>query len=493
VKRGFPSLASVCLGLLAGCKVGPNYHPPQAAVPAQWASPLAGGETNQPAAKAEWWKAFHDPELDSLIARSVRSNLDLHAAAARVREARAARGVAAAGLWPSVNASGSYANQRVSPNGPILEPLSLPPNFPFVNDVYQAGFDAAWELDVFGGTRRAVEAANADITGAEYGRRNVLLSLLSEVARNYMQARGFQRRLVIARLNIRAQRDVLTLTQDRLRAGLSSQLDVEQASALLASTEAQVPVLETGFKASAYHLGVLLGQPPGAVLEELAAETPIPASPPEVPVGLPSDLLLRRPDIRQAERALAAATARIGVAVADLFPKFSLTGNVGVQSVSPGTWFTSESGFWSAGPTVQWRIFDAGRIRSNIRVQNARQEQALAHYEQTVLVSFEDVENALTAYAKEQIRRQSLAAAAHANQEALEISRQNYRSGLADFLNVLESERSLYQTQDALVQSELAVSLNVVALYKALGGGWENGSHEVAKAASSPPRAMSTD
>ena len=475
MKRGLQFLALVSLGFLAGCKVGPNYQPPRADVPAHWASPLAGGETNQPAAEAEWWKSFRDAELDSLIARSVTSNLDLRMAAARVREARAARGVVAADLWPSLNASGSYANERVSKNSPQLKSLPLPPSFPFVNNVYQAGFDAAWELDVFGGTRRAVEAANADIASAEYGRRNVLLSLLSEVARNYMQARGFQRRLGIVRLNIQAQRHGLALTQDRLRAGLGRQLDVDQATALLANTEAQVPVLETGFNASAYHLGILLGQPPGAVLEELSKEAPIPASPPEVPVGLPSDLLLRRPDIRQAERALAAATARIGVAVADLFPKFSLTGNVGAQSVSPGTWFTAASTFWSVGPTVQWRIFDAGRIRSNIRVQNARQEQALAQYEQTVLVSFEDVENALTSYAKEQIHRQSLMTAVQANQHALEISRQYYRSGLADFLNVLESERSLYQTQDALVQSELAVSLDVVAVHKALAGGWKRG------------------
>lgn len=488
MKPGFTVSAWVCLGLLAGCKVGPDYHPPQAAVPAQWASPLAGGETHHPAAEAEWWKTFRDPELDSLIARSVRSNLDLRFAAARVREARATRGVVAADLWPSANASASYANQRTSQNNPLVEGFPLPPNFPFVQNVYQAGFDAAWELDVFGGTRRAVEAANADIAGAEFGRGNVVLSLLSEVARNYMQARGFQRRLGIARLNIQAQRDVLALTQDRLGAGLGSQLDVDQAAALLANTEAEVPVLETGFKAAAYHIGVLLGQPPGAVLEELSKEAPIPASPPEVPVGLPSDLLLRRPDIRQAERALAAATARIGVAVADLFPKFSLTGNVGFQSVTPGTWFNAASSFWSVGPTVQWRIFAAGRIRANIRVQNARQEQALAQYEQTVLVSFEDVENALTSYAKEQIRRQSLMTAVQADQQALEISRQYYRSGLANFLNVLDSERSLYQTQDALVQSELAVSLDVVALHKALAGGWEEEANEMAKGAPPLPR-----
>jgi len=488
VKQGFQSFAFICLVALAGCKVGPDYHPPRAAVPAQWASALAGGETNQPAAEAEWWKNFRDAELDSLIARSVRSNLDLRVVAARVREARAARGVVAADLWPSLNASASYANQRVSKNSPQLSSLPLPPNFPFVNNVYQAGFDAAWELDVFGGTRRAVEAANADIASAEYGRRNVLLSLLSEVARNYVQTRGFQRRLAIADLNIRAQRDVLALTRDRFRVGLSSQLDIDQAAALLATTEAQVPVLESGFKASAYHLGVLLGQPPGAVLEELSKEAPIPASPPEVPVGLPSDLLRRRPDIRQAERALAAGTARIGVAVADLFPKFSLTGNIGAQSVSAATWFTGASSFWSVGPTVQWRIFAAGRIRSNIRVQNARQEQALANYEQTVLVSFEDVENALTSYAKEQIRRQSLMAAVQSNQQALEISRQSYGSGLADFINVLDSERSLYQTQDALVQSDLAVSLDVVALYKALAGGWEDGGKEAAKGAPPLPK-----
>ena len=486
MKHGFPTFVVVCLAVLAGCKVGPNYQPPHAAVPTRWTSPLAGGETNQPVSDVEWWKGFRDRELDSLIARSVTSNLDLRTAAARVREARAQKGVVAAGLWPSLNASASYANQRVSQNGPVLEPLPLPPNFPFVQDVYQAGFDASWELDVFGGTRRAVEAANADIATAEFGLRNVLVSLVSEVARNYMQARGFQRRLDITRLNIEAQRGVLSLTQDRFRAGLGSQLEVNQATALVANTESQVPVFETGFKASAYRLGVLLGQPPGAVVEELSTEAPIPASPPEVPVGLPSELMLRRPDIRQAERSLAAATARIGVATAELFPKFSLTGNVGAQSVSPSTWFNAASTFWSVGPTVQWRIFEAGRIRSNIRVQNAREEQALSQYEQTVLVSFEEVENGLTSYAKEQTRRGSLATAAQANQQALEISRRYYRSGLTDFLNVLEAERSLFETQDALVQSELAVALDVVALYKALGGGWENESTQVANGSSRP-------
>ena len=334
---------------------------------------------------------------------------------------------------------------------------------------------------MFGGTRRAVEAATADLAAAEYGRRDVLVSLLGEVARNYVEARGFQRRLAIARENIRAQADVLELTRERYHAGLSSDLDVQQAAALLGTTESEVPSLETGFQASTHRLGVLLGQPPGALAGELANEKPIPAGPPEVPVGLPSELLRRRPDIQRAERELAAATARVGTAVADLFPKFSLTGSVGLQSTAVSDWFTGGSRFWSVGPTAQWRLFEAGRIRANIRVQNAREEQALAAYEQTVLASLEDVENALTAYAKEQTRRGSLAGAVESDQQALQIAGQLYEKGLVDFLRVLDSQRSLYTTQDALVQSEITVSLNLVSLYKALGGGWENAGQEAMK------------
>jgi NodT family efflux transporter outer membrane factor (OMF) lipoprotein len=219
---------------------------------------------------------------------------------------------------------------------------------------------------------------------------------------------------------------------------------------------------------------VLLAQPPGALLEELSQEMPIPVAPSEVPVGLPSELLQRRPDIQRAERELAAATAQIGVAVADLYPKFSLTGDVALQSVSAGDWFSSGSRFWSFGPTAQWRLFDAGRIRANIRVQNARQEQALTQYEKTVLGSLEDVENALTAYAQENIRHQALARAVQSSQQALDISSQLYQNGLADYLRVLESQRSVYQNQDALAQSDSAVALSLVTLYKALGGGWED-------------------
>jgi len=464
-------MAVAFLALASGCAVGPNYQPPQAGAPRQWSLPLAGGETNSPAALADWWKNFGDTNLDSLMVTAVSSNLDLRIAEAHVREARAERDVAAGGLWPSLGSSASYSRNRWGQNS--FPPL--PPGTPLDYNLYNAGFDAAWELNVFGGNRRAVEAAGAEIGAAEYGRRDVLVSLLAEVARNYIEARGYQQRLAIARQNIRVQNEILDLTSNRFQNGLSSDLDVQQATALLNNTEAQVPSLETGFKQSVYALAVLLGQPPGALMDEMSAENPIPAAPPAVPVGLPSDLLQRRPDVQRAERDLAAATARIGVATADLFPKFSLTGTIGLESESSGNWFDYASRYWSAGPTLQWDIFEAGRIRANVRVQNARQEQALDSFQQTVLIALEDAENALTAYAKEQVRRESLARAVQADGQALDLSNQLYKSGLADFLNVLDSERSLDKAQDALIQSDQTISLDLVQLYKSLGGGWQAG------------------
>jgi multidrug efflux system outer membrane protein len=465
-----PRLLPILLAsLLAGCTVGPDYHPPKVAAPAQWVSPQPGRETNGAAAETAWWKSFHDAELNSLVIRAAQSNLNLHAALARVREARAAARVVSADFSPTLDAAGSYARQRYSGNG--FPPF--PPGVPLDANVYQAGFDAAWELDVFGGTRRAVEAARADVAAAEFGRRDVLITISAEVARQYVEARAFQRRLAVADDNIKAQENILALTRDLFAKGLTGELDVQQADALLSATRAQAPVFESGFRDAVYHLGLLLGQPPGALLGELTLSAPIPAAPPTVPIGLPSYLLQRRPDVQQAERQLAAATARVGVAASDLYPKFSLTGDVGLQSVSASDWFTAGSRFWTAGPTVQWRIFDAGRIRANIRVQNARVDQALAAYEQSMLSAFTDVETALTAYAKEQTRRQWLEQSAQANEKAVTLASDLYRNGLTDFLRVLESQRSLYQSQDALIESERTVSSDLIALYKALGGGWE--------------------
>ena len=258
-----------------------------------------------------------------------------------------------------------------------------------------------------------------------------------------------------------------------------SDLDTEQAETVLAQTEAEIPTLESDLEASVHRIEVLLGQQPGSLRAELIGSAPpIPTSPPIVPVGLPSDLLRRRPDIRVAERQLAAATANIGVATADLFPKFSLTGNAGWQSISASDWFSAGSRYWSLGPTVQWRIFDANRIRNNIKVMNARQEQALASYEKTVLTGFEEVENALVAYAKEQTRNKSLRNAVTSAGNSLRIAREQYGQGLTSFINVLDAERSLYQTQDQLAQSDQAVAQNLIALYKALGGGWERDSRQ---------------
>jgi len=473
MKTNYLTLAALLAIVTAGCAVGPDYQRPVASAPAQWAEPLAGGETNAPASLAAWWKNFNDSELDSLINRAVRSNLDLQVAEARVREARAQYGIASANLLPTLDGSASYARTETSKHQPVLGSIPLPSNIPFDNNVYQAGFDASWELDVFGGQRRARESARAQVEASEFGQRDVLVTLLGDVARDYIDVRGYQRRLAITEDNIQAQNQALAITQDRFKKGLSNDLDVQQAASLLATTKAEVPTLQTEIQASILRLGVLLGQQPENLVAELSTAAPIPTTPPQVPVGLPSQLLERRPDVQRAERELASATANIGVAKADLFPKFFLTGAAGFESVSASDWFSAGSRFWSTGPTVQWRIFDAGQIRNNIRIQDARQQEVLADYEKTMLGAFADVESGLTAYANEQTRRESLQDAVTASRNSLDLANKLYANGLTDFLHVLDAERSLYQAQDALAQSDRTVSVNLVALYKSLGGGWD--------------------
>ena len=469
---------------LSGCMVGPNYRAPQAPVPAAWSEAQPSGAEARAAAMTQWWTTFKDPLLESLIARAVQSNWDLRTAAGRVREARVLRGVAGADLWPTINVSGSYTRQRSSENA---IPLSLGGassgtsggGTPFLRglkleqDLFQTGFDASWEIDLFGGVRRSIEAADADLAASQEDLRNTLVSLLAEVARNYVEVRGFQRRLAIAQENLKAQQDTLELTRARFNAGLTSELDVTQAASQLATTQSQIPPLETALKQGIHRLGVLLGQAPGALLEELSTAAPIPSVPPKVPAGLPAELLRRRPDIRRAERQLAAATARIGVAEADLYPKLSLTGSLGLESLKLADLPQGASRFWSVGPTLSWPIFDAGRIRANIAVQDARTDQQLSTYAQTVLTALEDVENGLVAYSREQVRRMQLTQAVEANRRAVALANELYRNGLGTFLNVLDSERALFASESDLAQSEATVSSDVVALYKALGGGWE--------------------
>jgi outer membrane protein, multidrug efflux system len=463
--------------LVAGCTVGPNYEKPGLPVPPAWTEAQQKGVDARATELARWWDAFNDPLLNSLVERAVRSNLDLRLAEARIREARATRAVTAAGAWPTLDVSGSYTRNRASENaiGSPTQGAVVAPSGGRVDleNLYRSGFDASWEIDVFGGVRRSVEAADATVEATVEDRRDVLVTLLGEVARNYIDLRGFQRRLAVARANLKTQQDTFELTQVRFQAGLASDLDVAQQEAQVNTTASQIPTLESSLKQAAYALDVLLGLQPSALWGELVKETAIPVLPPEVLVGLPSDLLRRRPDIRRAERQLAAATAQVGAATADLFPKFSLTGVAGLQSVSASDWYTRGSRFWSIGPTISWPVFDAGRIRANIEIRNAQQEQALTQYEKSVLSAFQDVETALVNYANEQVRYRSLTDAVAANRRAVTMANELYIRGLNDFLNVLDTQRSLYVTESELAQSQATMATNLVALYKALGGGWE--------------------
>jgi len=463
-------LVAVTAVALGGCVIGPRFREPKAMVPAHWATPMSGGEIAQRARLATWWRGFHDPVLDSLIVGAVQSNLSLRIAEDRVREARAERDIAVGGEWPSVEASSAYAHERYGEHA--FPPL--PPTVPLNYNLYDVGFDASWELDIFGRTRHTIQAATATLQAAQYHRTDVLVTLLAEVARDYIAARGAQQRLEFARRDIRAEQGILQLTRSRYQNGLSSELDVEQATAALAATEAQVPTLEIAFDTSAHELATLLSRPADALLREMSAVRPIPLVPPVVPVGLPSDLLERRPDIREAERKIAAATARIGLAKADYFPSFSLTGEAGLTSTSSANWLDFSSRFFSIGPTVEWQLFEGGRIRANVRLQSVREEEAMHSYGQIVLDALEDVENTLDAYAREQDRCASLARLTRADRRALYLSEQLYTGGLVGFLPVLDSERSLYDEEDELIQCRQAVAVNLVRLYKALGGGWHD-------------------
>jgi outer membrane protein, multidrug efflux system len=481
-------LLALATAAIASCAVGPDYHPSKAQAPANWSEAQLGGTTNSAVQIVEWWKTFNDPELNSLIERAAIANHDLRVADGLLRQARALRTGALWDFGPTINAGAGYTDARQSKNsipfntsGPVGSQISS--NYLFHTDLYDAHFDASWEIDVFGGKRRALQYAGAEVAGVQEYRRDTLVSVLAEVARNYIEVRNFQQRLAVARKNIAAQQDAVDIASSRFHAGLASELDMQQAEVALATTQSQVPTLNTSLKQAVHRLGVLTGQQPGALSDELAQDAPVPAPPPEVPIGLPSDLLRRRPDVRRAERDLAAATANIGVQTAELFPKFSLTGVGGFQSFSASDWFTAGSKYWSAGPTVTWRILDYGRVRSQIKAASAQADQSLASYEKTVLMSFEDVENSLVAYANEQARYKALGDAVAANRASLELANDRYNNGLADFLNVLDAERSLYQSEDQLADSQGTVSVNLVALYKALGGGWED-----AKVAQAPTR-----
>ena len=455
------------LTLLWACAVGPEFQKPQPELPAEWAGASEAVQTpaaHQDAALAAWWALFGDMTLEDLANRALAANLDLRQAQARLRQARAARGVAAGGLGPAVEASGAQRYSRSAAAGTSDS----------TSDQYQAGFDASWEIDLFGGRRRAVEAADADLQAAVEAHRDARVSLIAEVARSYINLRTLQQQIAITRQNLGAQQHTAELTRQRFEGGFASGLDVANAQAQVATTAAQLPSLESDVRQAIHSLSVLLGAAPGMLTAELSPVGPIPAAPPGVPAGVPSDLLRRRADIRSAEARIHAATARIGVATAELFPTFTLSGSLGYRSTDFTSWFDWANRFWSLGPSVRWRLFETGRIRAGVELQKALQEQEVIAYQQIVLNALQEVENALIAAVREQDRRESLLAAVAANRRAVRLAEMLYTEGQTDFLNVLQAQRSLYAAEEALAQSSRNVSIQLVALYKALGGGWDS-------------------
>lgn len=458
----------LAIGLLQGCAVGPDYVAPEPELPDFWHAELTRGLTTGEADLQTWWSVFDDPLLDRLIFRSAQGNLDLAEALGRVMESRALLGIATGELSPSADAVGQTQRIRTSENiaGVVAPPATRSDTF------YQLGIDSSWEIDVWGRIRRSVESADAGLQATVEDYRDVLVSLYAEVATVYVEVRALQARLQFALGNVKTQAGSLQLTQDRRDAGIGSDLDVSQAQLNLASTEAFVPSLRSALARAIHRLGVLLGEPPSTLFAELEDQRSIPAPPGEIVLGLPTELLRQRPDIRAAERALAAQTARIGVATAELYPRFSLTGFFAWESFIRSETIGGDSRAYTFGPAVRWNLFDGGRIRSAIRAEDASTEQALARYEQTLLRAQEDVENSVVAYAQESERRDSLARSVEAARKAVDLVNTLYRTGLTDFQNVLDTERSLFQQEDDLAQSEGLVSQNLIAIYKALGGGW---------------------
>lgn len=472
-------LALLTAALATACTVGPDYEPPDfgaATVPDQWRTAV---ETEMAADTTDlemWWTSFNDTLLTDLIRRAELGNLSLQAAVGRVVEARAIRGVAKGGYYPDIVLGGAYTYQKLSENGlqgassgGASDGASLLTD-PF--DSWTFGLDLSWEIDLFGKVRRTVESATAQLQASVEDYRDVLVTMYAEVGSAYVDARSFQVRLDFALQNVEAQRRSLQLTRDRFRAGLTSALDVAQAEQNLAQTESTVPSLQIGLEASLNRLAVLLGQAPGALHEELEERLGLPRPDDKVAYGIPADLLRRRPDVRRAERQLAAQTARIGIATAELYPSLSIGGSVGVESLDFENLDDSGSLFWGIAPSISLPLFTGGKLKNQVRAEEARTQQALAAYEQVVLRALEEVQNALVAYGQEKERRDRLLQAVNASQRAVDLVQTQYVSGLTNFQNYLDAQRSLFRQQDDLAQSAGQVVNNLITLNRALGGGW---------------------
>ena len=446
---------------LAACAVGPAYHAPNE--PPVALTKVDPQKLTPAPAASEWWKAFGDPELDRLIDRALAANLDVRIAVDRVKEARALFRDTQLDQFPRVTTEAAYSRSKQQAPGFSTQRV----------DVEQAdiGFDASWEIDLFGRVRHQVESARADAAAARADLRNAQVTVAAEVARNYLLLRGAQARRAVAEENARTQQDTLHLTEVRYEIGPGDPVDVESARARLSATQADVPALRTAEAQAAHRLAVLVGQRPGSLDAELAAaSTAGPQAPSAIPIGDASDFLRRRPDVQAAERRLAAETARTGVATADLFPRISVTGFVGFLSGDVSSLFKGGSRAWAVSPTVTWPGLDLGGAHARLKAQEARGDESLAVYDQTVLRAIEDLQNALVAYRERQLQVVSLSQQVAASRRAADLAHIRYKEGRIDFLRVLDAERTRLQAEDSLTQAQTDANVDVVSIYKALGG-----------------------
>ncbi|MBW4052476.1 MAG: efflux transporter outer membrane subunit [Proteobacteria bacterium] len=471
------SIAVIALtAALSGCAVGPNYVRPATHVAKRFASETAAtGGAQATTSKSiysssqtqiEFWKQFDDPVLDTMVRDALKANYDLRIALGRLVQARALRNESLYGLAPTVTASGGYTKQRVPA---VQDPFGGP----YHTKMYDAGFDAAWELDFFGGVRRGIEARNAELEGEVANLHDVQVSVIAEVARNYFELRGEQTQLAVARANVKNQQQVLALAQAQLEAGSGTDLDVARAQAQLDTTLATIGPLEAAVSRSIHRLSVLTGRQPDALSGVLSAPHALPPLPPIIPVGTPEELLRRRPDIRAAERNLAASTALIGVAVSNLFPKVTFTGNFGFAAAEPAGFGTAASRSYMIGPGISWAAFNLGRVREQIAGARAGAVIALDQYHQTVLNALEETEDALVTHDRDRDQLLHAEAAARESATAARLAEIRYKGGMVDFLSVLDAERTQLQAEDALARARTSAATSLIAVYKALGGGWE--------------------
>lgn len=462
----FILVSGVILICLAGCmKVGPDYVRPETDMVSQWE------EYDDPAIVPEkgdirnWWTVYNDPLLTSLILHASESNLDVRVAVARVQEARARLGAVTGDRWPGLDASGEVAREKASDNMGLGEGVR--------QTTYSASLGASWEMDLFGRIGRSIESAAAEYEATEEDKTDVLVTMYSELAKAYLNVRTFQACIEAARSNIASQRESLELTKVRFVNGLATDLEVAQAERVLANSESQIPPLKTSLTRSINTIDILLGNTPDIFSQELEKPAPIPFPDESITIGVPADLLRRRTDIRSAERRLAAQTAKIGVAKADLYPTFSLTGSFGLASTASGDFFSSGSQYYSYGLPIRWNLFSGGRIRNQIKAEDAKTSQLLFTYEKTVLNAFNEVENAITAYLEELKRYESLQKAVSASKRAVKLSTDLYKDGLTDYQNVLDAQRSLFDSENEMLTAKGNSAVYIAQLYKVLGGGWD--------------------